>query len=475
MGGAEVALGRDILNRAGIPTFAYPDAAARAFNYMVRYSANLAALYETPAMLDGATPAASAGAALIESALRDRRTLLTEYESKRLLASAGIPTVRTELATSEQEAVRLAGGIGYPVALKLHSLSVTHKSDVGGVLLNLTGEAAVREGWKRLAAINGFDGATVQPMVRTEGYELILGSSVDPQFGPVLLFGSGGTLVEVFRDRALALPPLNSTLALRLMEETRIFRALKGIRGRAPVDLEELQTILVRFSRLVVELPQIREMDINPLIVSDRSQVALDARIVLFPAETPAEALPRPAIRPYPIQYVWNENLPDGASIRIRPIRPEDEPSMVRFHETLSDKSVYFRYFHYLQLNQRVAHERLARICFIDYDRQIALVAESGGEILGVARLTRIPRTGAAEFALVLSDRFQRRGIGARMLARLLDVARQEGITLMTGETLPENLPMVRLARKLGFRVEDYPDQGVMKIAGIPGSPATGT
>ncbi|MFN7923085.1 MAG: bifunctional acetate--CoA ligase family protein/GNAT family N-acetyltransferase [Bryobacteraceae bacterium] len=466
MGGADVALGRDIFNRAGIPGFDYPDDAARAFNYMVHYSQNLRALYETPALIDDADPPLAEEASRIVAATRaSGRTLLTEHESKKLLSAWGIPTVRTELATSEREAVRLAREIGYPVAAKLHSTTVTHKSDVGGVRLGLETDAAVKHAWKTLSAIEGFEGAAIQPMVKTSGYELILGSSIDPQFGPVLLFGSGGTLVEVYRDRALALPPLNSTLAMRLMRSTKVFRALQGVRGRAPVDLEKLAALLVRFSRLVVECEGIQEIDINPLVVSDTTQVALDARVILSPAEP--GRYPRPAIRPYPVQYQWQAQL-RNATMSIRPIRPEDEPLMVRFHQSLSDESVYFRYFHYMNLGQRISHERLTRICFIDYDRQIALLGLVNGEVAGVARLTRLRATNAAEFALLIADKWQRKGVGTLLFRRLLEVAAREGISTMTGETLRENQPMVNLARKLGLSVQDDPEEGVVKIAGVP-------
>ena len=213
-------------------------------------------------------------------------------------------------------------------------------------------------------------------MVRIEGYELILGSSIDPQFGPVILFGSGGPLVEVYRDRALALPPLNSTLAQRMMEQTRIFTALKGVRGRKPVDLPALESLLVRFSQLVIEQPWISEIDINPLLASPEQFLALDARIVLHPPGTDPDSLPRPAVRPYPSQYVSSWVMKNGTSVLLRPIRPEDEPLMVNFHQTLSDRSVYLRYFYSLSLSSRVSHDRLVRICFVDYDREMAIVAE---------------------------------------------------------------------------------------------------
>lgn len=465
MGGADVALGNDILNRAGIPTFRFPDTAARVFNYMAQFSENLKLLYETPVSVGDDVPSLpAAAAAILESARAAGRTLLTEFESKQLLASYGIPTVRTEVARSEAEAVQLAVTIGYPAVLKLHSETVTHKSDVGGVHLNLKNEDDVRAAWRAMAGTTGFDGVTVQPMAKLDGYELILGASVDPQFGPVLLFGSGGKLVEVYRDRALALPPLNSTLALRLMERTRIFKALLGVRGKGPVDMRALEGLLVRFSRLVVEQRWIREIDINPLLVSESGLLALDARVLLYPPDTAAQALPRVAIRPYPARYIFNAALRDGTPVTVRPIRPEDEPLIAQFHTTLSDESVYFRYFHYMNLNQRVSHERLTRICFNDYDRQMALVAIAENEILGVVRFTRLRATKCAEFAMVVSDRCKRRGLGELLLRQAVDVARREGLEALTGDILPDNRPMINLARKVGFSAEEKLDEGTVKV-----------
>jgi len=305
-------------------------------------------------------------------------------------------------------------------------------------------------------------------MVSTDGYELIVGSSIDPQFGPVLLFGSGGQLVEVYKDSALALPPLTTTLARRMMERTRIVEALKGVRGRAQVDLNALEKLLVRFSRLIVEQPWIKELDINPLLASSERLIALDARVVLHGPEE--DELPRTAIRPYPNQYVSSAEMKDGTPITVRPIRPEDEPLMVRFHESLSERSVYMRYFHAMGLSRRTAHERLTRICFIDYDHEMALVAERENpetgdpEILGVGRLSRdhaVPNE--AEFSLLIGDRFQRQGLGTVLLEKLLEVARAEGLSRITASILYGNRAMQRLSKKLGFYVRRVAEEGVVK------------
>ncbi len=470
MGGPDVEAGERILSQANIPTFPYPDSAARAFEYMWRYTYNLRGLYETPILPTGPAEEDSDRArvkAIIEGARKAGRSLLTEYESKELLSAYGIPTVPSKIARSVEEAVAAAGEIGYPVVLKLHSETITHKTDVGGVQLNLKTPDAVRTAYQTIeqsvaekASKEDFLGVTVQPMMKMFGYELIVGSSIDPQFGPVILFGMGGQLVEVFKDRSLALPPLNTTLARRMMEQTRIYTALKGVRGRKPVDLVALEGLLVRFSQLVVEQRWIKEIDINPLLASPEALVALDARVVLHDPDTKKEDLPKLAIRPYPGRYITHWQMKDGTAVTIRPIRPEDEPRIVRFHETLSERTVYFRYLESLQLTQRVAHERLTRICHVDYDRVIALVAERKDpatglpEIIGVGRLERIPNTPDAEFAVVISDAAQGKGLGRHMMERLIEVARSEGIRKLSAEVHPENTAMLELCRKLGFRID---------------------
>jgi len=467
MGGRSVGGGMEVLKAAGIPVFSYPDAAVRAFQSMWNYSEQLRALYETPYPADDPAAAINkrkAASRIIESVASSGRTLLTELESKKILEIYQIPTVRTEVASNEEEAVIKAEETGYPVVLKVHSETITHKTDVGGVRLNLASKEEVRQAYRAIAnsvigkaGESAFLGVTVQPMIRTEGYELILGSSVDPQFGPVLLFGSGGQLVEVYRDRAVALPPLNTTLARRMMERTKVFTALKGVRGRGAIDDKPLAALVVRFSELVADQARIREIDINPLLASEHGLIALDARIVLFGRQVRDEQLPRPAIRPYPIEYVSAWMTKDGNSVTIRPIRAEDELPMVEFHKALSDKTVYLRYFQVQQLESRVAHERLIRKCFLDYDREIALVAErlntKAGtyELLGVGRLVRQRDEREAELGVVVGDRWQRVGLGTELVRRLIEIAEKEGIGRIKMDVLAENAPMVALAKHFHF------------------------
>lgn len=494
MGGADIAAGELILNRHSIPTYAYPDTAARVFSYMWRSSYNLRGIYETPHLpgLDSASdmPNCSLTEKIIATARQAGRTILTEFESKQILAAYGIPIVATCVAKTEDEAIQFACSLGYPVVLKLYSEIITHKTDVGGVQLNLRDEEAVRRAYRAIesslrdtvennpvySALKTdnsavFLGVTVQPMVKTDGYELIIGSSLDPQFGPVLLFGAGGQLVEVFQDRAIALPPLNTTLARRLIEQTQIYKALIGVRGRKSIDIAALEQLLVVFSQLVVEQRWIKEIDINPLLaIPDQGGlIALDARIVLHESHVREDQLPKLAIRPYPTQYVGQWTMKDSTPVTIRPIRPEDEPLMVQFHQTLSEESVYFRYFHLIKLSQRITHERLTRICFIDYDREIALVTEyqnpqtAAREILAVGRLSKLHGTNQAEFAILVSDRFQCQGLGTELVKRLLQIAGDEQIRSMTADILADNYGMQRVCQKLGFRIDRTTDTTVVK------------
>jgi acetyltransferase len=475
IGGREMLAGIEILNQAGIPTFPYPDTAARVFEYMWRYSYNLHGLYETPSLPQDSEPRPDRSRAneLIQRVRRTGRTLLTEPESKQLLEMYGIPTVRTMEASTQDEAVMCAQEIGFPIVLKLLSETITHKTDVGGVKLNLGDADAVRRAFgaicESVANIDqAFQGVTVQPMVKHEGYELILGSSIDAQFGPVLLFGSGGQLVEVYKDRALALPPLNTTLARRMIEQTKVFEALRGVRGRRPVDIGALEELLVKFSQLVVEQRWIKEIDINPLLASPEQLIALDARVVLHDANVSEEQLPRPAIRPYPVQYVRTGHMKNREEVTFRPIRPEDEPLLIKLHKALSERTVYLRYFQPLKLSQRTAHERLTRICFIDYDREMAIVVERKSEdgqreIIAIGRLSKIHGRNEAELAVLVDDRWQHQGLGTELYARLIAIAKDEAILRVVSTILAENREMRAICQKHGFTLKADHEDGTIR------------
>jgi acetyltransferase len=465
MGGSEVAAANEILNRAGIPTFQFPDTATRAFVYMYRYSYNLRGLYETPVLRPETEEGVNREAMreIIAHVREQKRELLTEFESKQLLRQYGIPMVETRVAKTAKQAVEFAEEFGYPVALKVHSETVTHKARVGGVRLHLRDGKAVRAAFKEIhAAIDqnvgpgNFLGVTVQPMILRDGVELILGSSVDPQFGPVILFGTGGRMVEVFKDRSLALPPLNTTLARRMMEQTRVFKELLAGEESSGFSIEPLEALLVKFSQLVTEQPWIKEIDINPVLISSEGLVGLDARVLLHPADTKEEDLPHPAVRPYPTQHVSPWIMKNGVEVMIRPIRPEDEPEMINFHERLSDRTVYLRYFQPLKLTQRTAHERLTRICFIDYDREMALVAhlQKAGEpdqIIGVGRLSKLHGKSEAEVAVLVRDDFHHQGLGTELVRRLMLIAKEENLQFVHSTMLGVNREMRAICNRLGF------------------------
>ena len=479
MGGDDIAEGEAILNKIDIPTFAYPDTATRLFTNMYRYAYNLRGLYEIPALSgihEDNPPDRELVTEIINKTRQAGQTILNEFDSKRILGAYGIPIVKTRIAETVDEAISAAKGIGYPVVLKIFSETITHKTDVGGVRLNLNDEEEVKRAYQAIeksvaekVGAEHFQGVTVQPMVRLEGYEIIIGSSLDAQFGPVLLFGTGGSLVEVFKDRALALPPLNTTLARRMMEQTKIFEALKGVRGRESIDLEALEDLMVRFSQLVVENRWIKEIDINPLLASPERLLALDARVVLHDPDTDEADFPKLAIRPYPNQYVAPYTDDNGHEFLIRPIRPEDEPLMTKFHETLSDRTVFLRYTRTMELSERVAHERLSRVCFIDYDREMVLVAidrdAPSSKIVGVARLSHLYGTGDAELHMIVSDDYQRHGLGTELLSRLSKIGREEQIQRIIARILRTNEDMITVANRLGFSIHE-PEDGDM-VTGV--------
>jgi acetyltransferase len=470
MGGSAVRAGRDILDAASIPTFYAPELAIRAFLHMVQYRRNQELLYETPqAITEETRPDEKRIRSIFKVAQGQGRTLLTEAESKQVLSAYGIPVTPTVSCASVDEAVASADCLGYPAVLKLRSRTITHKSDVGGVQLNLVNEEAVRQAFKAIrssvaAAGHGesFEGVTVQPMVKDKGCELILGSSVDAQFGPVILFGAGGVLVEVFKDRALGLPPLTRTLARRLMERTKIYQALQGVRGQRSVDMEELETLLVRFAQFVVDFPEVREIDINPLLASPERLVVLDARVVLGPADK----RPPLAIEPYPSRYTAPFRLRDGREVLVRTIRPEDEPLIIAFHAGLSAHTIRMRFF---SMVKTLSRDSLIRLCHLDYTRELALVAiwreEDGEHFAGVSRYYLHPESATAEFALIVGDTWQRQGLGRHLMGRLMAVARERGVRRLKGLVLRENDAMLTLMKGLHFKPEDSPDPDIVVVS----------
>jgi acetyltransferase len=461
IGGAEMEKGRDIFNQAGIPTFDTPERAVRAFIDIYRYSNNIEMLQQIPSMLPKRLEFnRDAAKNLIREALEAKNYLLTEIEAKALLSFYGIPVNRMEKVRTKEEAVQQSEDIGFPVVMKINSRDITHKSDANAVFLDVKNEKEVSKTFDRIIwnahAYNpkaGIDGVTIQPMHARPDYELIIGVKKDRDFGPVILFGMGGILTEILKDRAIAFPPLNRLLARRLMEGTKVYQLLQGYRNIPPANLQLLEEILIRLAQLVTDFSEIEELDINPLFVSKDEACAVDARVLLKASEIPAPL--HLVISPYPDQYEEHTRTNTGIDIFVRPIRPEDAPLLVELFESLSPRSVYLRFFSPMK---RLPPSMLARFTQIDYDREIALVAlsenDSRGRMLGVARIILERNQKEAEFAVAVCDLWQGKGIGAALLQRCLSVAKEQGIEKVTGTVLSENTQMLALGRKLGFSLK---------------------
>jgi acetyltransferase len=460
-GGPSVEGGREVFNHDGIPTVDTPERAIRAFANLWHYSRNLELLQQIPSRLPRRLDVDRQRArTLIRHGMERKEKILTEVESKALLTAYGIPTNPTETAFSVDEAVRKAAHIGYPVALKVYSNTITHKTEVGGVILGLESEKEVRSAYDQIinsAMTHGNCGAvagvTIQPMLSSQMMELILGAKKDRDFGPVILFGLGGIMTEVMKDRAIALPPLNRLLARRLMEETKVYQLLKGYRNQPASNLEKLEEILIRLAQLMTDFSEIDELDINPLFTIGDSFCAVDARVCLKCSDVPAPL--HLVISPYPVQFETHVVTKGLNKIFIRPIRPEDAPMMVELFDSLTPRSIYMRFF---SMMKHLPHNMLARFTQIDYDREIALVAlpEDGlkEQLLGVARI--IPDRGLknAEFSVLVGDHWQGKGIGAELLKNCLRIAKQRDFESIWGHVLVENTQMLVLGKKLGFSMK---------------------
>jgi acetyltransferase len=442
--------------------------------HMVRYRRNQDLLMQVPQSVPSEfAPEVAKVRALVRAALAAGRTWLTEPEAKAVLEAYQIPTVPTHSAATPAEARKLAEAIGAPCALKILSPDITHKSDVGGVALGLATPDAVLQAAEAMAARIAqrqpdarVDGFTVQPMIaRQGGHELIVGLTEDAQFGPVVLFGHGGLAAELIADTALALVPLNMTLARALMERTRVYRLLLGYRSQPPAALDAIALTLVKVSQLAVDLAEIVELDINPLIVDASGVMALDARIRIRATTQSPET--RLAIRPYPNDLEEVLELPGGRRLLLRPIRPEDAPAFVAAFQRLSPEAVRMRFFSAVQC---LSLQLLARLTQIDYDREMAFVlcepgqGTGGGEIFGVARLVADPDNEKAEYAIVLRSEVTGLGLGALLMRRLIDYARAKGIRLIRGDVLRENASMLALCRRLGFAAHSLPEDLSMRV-----------
>ncbi|MGD0235551.1 MAG: bifunctional acetate--CoA ligase family protein/GNAT family N-acetyltransferase [Syntrophorhabdales bacterium] len=467
MGAKEVREGRKIFVQHNVPTYETPEEAVRAYVNMCKYRRNLDHLYETPAELPVHEPSDKQRLkTTIQEMLLKGRTLLNEEESKSLLVLYGIPATVPRFAKDAEAAVRIADRLGYPVAIKVVSPDISHKSDVGGVMLGLTSTAALKQAFETLLQTVGkrapqavIQGVAVQRMVKNVDYELILGAKRDKDFGSVILFGMGGTAAEFFKDFSIGLPPLNQTLAKMLMQETKVYKMLQGFRGKPPANFEKLEEILVSFSNLIVDFPEIAEIDINPLAIADGKAYALDARMVIDREYVEHKSrYPHLVIKPYPTRYSTSWKLPDGVEVLLRPIRPEDEPLEHELLASLSHETIRTRFFSSVR---DFSHEWLILFCNIDYDRHVAIVAEitenGKRKIIGVGRLIMEPDFQSGEFAILVHDRYQGKGLGYKLVERLIEIGREKGLEEIVGEALTENEKMLKLARKLGFATQWVP------------------
>ncbi|MGC9529599.1 MAG: GNAT family N-acetyltransferase [Candidatus Bipolaricaulaceae bacterium] len=474
MGGAVVQEGIQILNQEGVPTYTTPEQAVGAFMHLVHYGRNLEILYETPRevpvrfTVDRESIRRKFGRVLAEEG-----PVLTEERSKELLSAYGIAVTTPLPAASADEAVARAEDVGYPVVLKVLSPQITHKTDVGGVALDLHNAGEVREAFDRILSAARqhrpdaeLAGVTVQKMLTpAHGFEMILGAKKDPTFGAVIMAGMGGIAAEVFQDRALGLPPLNERLARRMLESLRSWKLVQGYRGRPGANLDKLVEALMRFSYLIADFPEIKELDINPLLATPDEVVALDARVIVDEeaVRQPARPYAHLVIRPYPEGYEREVKLADGTNMLLRPIRPEDEPL---WHDMLSSASRESIRFRFRYIFKETTHEMAIRYCFIDYDRELAIVAivDEGGErkMAGVGRMVADPDVETAEYAVFVADPWQNRGLGGMLTDYCLEIAAGWGIRNMTAETTPDNARMIAIFRDRGFAVERRPDEGVV-------------
>jgi acetyltransferase len=473
MGYEEVEEANRIFSEKSIPTYSTPEQGVATFMYMYQYKRNLELLYETPEELPvDSVPPKRPLSVIIRKAARENREILTEMEAKQLLEYYDIPIVKTLVARTPDEAVFSASQIGYPVVLKILSLQIVHKTDAGGVVLGINSEAELREAFdniiQRAKEYNPeaeIRGVTVQPMIKKQGHEIILGAKTDPLFGPIILFGMGGVGVELFKDVAIGLPPLNQTLARRIMEETKVYQLLKGYRNVPPANVKLLEEVMVRFSQMLVDFPQLKEVDINPLFIDEKEAFALDARVVIDKERVFAKLEPHEhlVISPYPKKYETLWKLRDGRTVLLRPIKPEDEPLWLEMFRNFSEQSIRYRFFNIIK---DTPHEMRVRYCNIDYDREIAIVAEltedGQRKILGVVRVPIEPDKKTGEIAFIVADPWQGLGLGSKMVDYMIEICKDKGLETIYGVMLPDNYRAIGLMKKMGFTIE-YLDDGTVK------------
>ena len=476
MGDTQVAEARQAFARAHKPHFRTPEPAVEVFSHLSAYYRNQRLLMQMPGPFSHhVEPDVESARMIIEGAMQEHRKVLTEMESKALLSAFHIPVAKTLVARSPNEALLIAQQLEFPVAMKVNSPDISHKSDAGGVLLNLSSANQVRAAYQHIidsVQLNlpkaRIDGVSIEPMiVKPNGRELMIGLTSDPVFGPVITFGAGGTTVEIMGDRAVSLPPLNQFLVRELIQETRVAKMLGTFRNMAPANMAALEDVLLRVSEMACELPLLKEMDINPLILDENGALAADARVVLEYRQPSADRYAHMAIYPYPAQLVRQWQLADGTDITIRPIRPEDAELVQAFVRGLSEESKYFRFMNSMQ---ELTETMLVRFTQIDYSREMALIAvtvEHGKETeIGVARFAINPDGDSCEFALVVADNLQGKGLGQKLMVSLMEAAREKGLSSIEGEVLSNNHNMIKLMTRLGFATKtSEEDQSIIKVS----------
>jgi acetyltransferase len=471
-----VASSRDAFTKAHRPHFRTPEPAVEVFSHLSAYYRNQKLLMQMPGPLSHhVEPDVESARLIIEGAMQEHRKVLSEMESKALLSAFNIPVARTIVAHSPTEALLIAQQMGFPIAMKVNSHDISHKSDAGGVMLNLRNAHEVRSAYQKICEniqLNRpdakMDGIAIEPMiVKNNGRELMIGVTTDPAFGPVITFGAGGTAVEIMGDRAVALPPLNSFLVKELINDTRIAKMLGKFRNMAPANMAALEDVLLCVSEMVCELPLLKEMDINPLILDENGALAADARVVVEYRQPNSDRYAHMAIYPYPTHLVSEWQLADGMNITIRPIRPEDALLVKQFVHDLSEETKYFRYMNCVQ---ELTEDMLSRFTQLDYSRELALIAvteEHEKEIqLGVARYAINPDGKTCEFALVVADNITGKGLGQKLMVSMMEAARSKGLEVVEGEVLSHNHNMLKLMTRLGFSIKHSTDDaGIMKVS----------
>ena len=467
MGYNEVEEANNFLIQNGIPVYSTPEQAIASYMYMYQYKRNLELLYETPEELPvSSVPPKRPLNVIMRKAEKENRKVLTEFEAKKFLEYYNIPVINTLIARNIDDTAICASKIGYPIVMKIISPQIIHKTDAQGVILDITSEKELRESYSEIIHNTrkfnpkaDIQGVTIQPMIKEHGYEVMLGAKSDPLFGPIIMFGMGGACVEIFRDIAVGLTPLNQTLTKRLMEETNCYRILKGHRNTPPANITFLEELMVRFSQMLVDFPQIKEVDINPIFINEKKAFALDARIIINNtngfADTQNERYKHLIICPYPKKYESLWTLRDGTTILLRPIRPEDETLWSDMFHHLSEKSIRYRFFGKIK---DVPHDIRTRYCNIDYDRELAIVAElnEGGhkKILGIVRLIIEPNGKAGEIAFIVADAWQRLGLGSKMVDYMIEICKDKNLETIYAVMRIDNMQAIHLLKKMDFKLE---------------------